>query len=143
MPGVSRIAIGDVHGDLTVVARAGTRGMHAMWQVRCVPCGTEAAVDSRSMKAGRLFSGCGCPGREKAIGRNAHWTPSELPPARRKPRAVPLHELIRVGRELGLSPEQAMDPERVSRAARRDDPGHPGYVELGRKLRTLGHGLTP
>jgi hypothetical protein len=147
MAGVSRIVPGQVCGDLTVLARAGTRGMHAMWQCRCV-CGTEAALDSRSMARGRLFSGCGCPGRTKALGRNATWAadpaaaPPPPPPKRRKPHVVPLHTMIRIGRELGLSPEQAMDADRLSRAARRDDPSHPGYAEEGRRLRTLGHGMT-
>jgi hypothetical protein len=146
MAGVSRIAPGDIRGDLTVVARAGNRGEHAMWTARCV-CGTEAALDSRSLARGRLFSGCGCVGREKAVGRNATWAadPAGAPPPpakRRKPIEVPLHTMIRLGRELGLSVEHAMDADRLSRAMRRDDPGHPGYVEAGRRLRTLGHGLT-
>jgi hypothetical protein len=146
MAGTSRIVPGQVCGDLIVVARAGTRGMHAMWRARCV-CGTEAAVDSRSLARGRLFSGCGCPGREKATGRNATWAAPVVAPKpvkrRTRPVEVPLHTMIRIGRELGLTVEQAMDPERVSRAVRRDDPSHPGYVEAGRRLRTLGHGLTP
>jgi hypothetical protein len=145
MAGVSRIMPGQVCGDLTVVARAGTRGMHAMWLARCT-CGTEAAVDSRSLARGRLYSGCGCPGRTKALGRNATWAPApDAPPPqpkRRKPHVVPLHTMIRLGRELGLSPDAAMDADRLSRAARRDDPTHPGYAEEGRRLRTLGHGMT-
>lgn len=145
MAGVSRIAAGQVCGDLTVIARAGNRGEHAMWTVRCA-CGTEAALDSRSLARGRLYSGCGCPGREKARGRNATWEAPVVapPPVRRRTRPVevPLRELVRLGIELGLSAEAAMDADRVSRAVRRDDPTHPGYSEASRKLVGLGHGRT-
>jgi len=144
MAGVSRIVPGEVRGDLTVVARAGNRGEHAMWQCRCV-CGTEAALDSRSLARGRLFSGCGCPGREKARGRNATWEAPVVapkPPKRRtKPVEVPLREMVRLGRELGLSADAAMDVARLNAALRRADPAHPGYSEAGRKLVGLGHGL--
>jgi hypothetical protein len=86
-------------------------------------------------------------GREKAVGRNATWAADPAaaapkPARRKKPVEVPLHTMIRLGRELGLSSDAAMDADRLSRAVRRDDPSHPGYVEAGRRLRTLGHGLT-
>jgi hypothetical protein len=58
-------------------------------------------------------------------------------------RVIPLREMIRLGCALGLSPEQAMDAARLTAAVRKAEPGHPGFLEDGRKLRTLGHGLTP
>ena len=139
-----RTAIGDVRGDLVVLARAGTRGQYVMWQCRCV-CGSEQAVDPRALSRGR-FAACACPGRQTRRGPPVVWQPGPEPVAaparRRKPLEVPLHTMIRIGRELGLTPEQAIDADRVSRAVRRDDPSHPGYVEAGRRLVGLGHGRT-
>lgn len=47
--------------------------------------------------------------------------------------AVPLRELIRIGRDLGLRGDACLDAERVSKAARQVDPTCAGYrlVSLG------------
>lgn len=60
-------------------------------------------------------------------------------------RAVPLRELIRIGRELGLSGSACLDPERVSLAARRADPSAVGYrlVNLGGTMRAPNVGWEP
>lgn len=59
------------------------------------------------------------------------WAAHHGPRGGRKgaqPIPVPLRELIRHGRELGLAVERAMDVDAVSRAMRRAVPGHPGFV---------------
>lgn len=147
-----RVAAGQVHGELLVLARIGTRGHKSVWSTRCTGCGTERPADTRGLLRGRLNS-CACVGRAKRSGRRTVWEaapppplkPPPPPPPKRRTRPVELalREMIRIGRELGLSPQQAMDAGRVSAALRRADPGHPGVIEAGRKLVGLGHGAIP
>ena len=51
------------------------------------------------------------------------------------PIAVPLRELVRIGRSLGVKGDACLDAERVSRAARKADPGCAGY-----RVVSYGHG---
>lgn len=62
------------------------------------------------------------------------------PKRQRKPIETPLRELIRLGRALGLTPEQAMDAGRVTRAIQRADPAHPGYAIEAHRQASLGRG---
>lgn len=62
-----------------------------------------------------------------------------------KPVRVPLSELIRLGRGLGLTVSDSMDVVAVSKAQKLDDPSHPGFALLPRpSLKWPGDsGLSP
>lgn len=146
-----RVEAGQVHGELLVLARFGTRGHKSVWSTRCTGCGTERPADTRGLLRGRLNS-CACPGRAKRSGKRPAWEAAPPPPPpppprqpkrRTRPVETPLREMIRLGRELGLTSAQAMDAEALNRALRRDDPTHPGVTEEGRRLVGLGHGAVP
>jgi len=62
--------------------------------------------------------------------------PRRQPDAPKKPHQVSLANLIRIGREHGLSVDDSLDPSKVTMAVRGVDPAHPGYV--ARSVRAWG-----